>query len=146
MGYNSSMKNKTMETKAEKQWDILIIPCWGESYLSRLIIKAAEELTAQNKVRILQEGEIDDLETVKEAIRHSDRCITVDGCDKHCMIKKMNEQQCRTEFNLNLVELGIDDRQQTDLHPEDLELAQNGILAASSRISPKHPVFPGCCC
>lgn len=139
------MTYKTMETTTEKQWDILIIPCWGESYLSRLIVKAAEELTAKNKVKILQEKEIDDLKTLKEAIRNSDRCITVDGCDKQCMIKKMKEHQCRTEFDLNLADLGIEERQQTDLHPEDLELAQNGILAASSRVSLKHPVFPGCC-
>lgn len=140
------MENKTVDTKTEKKWDILIIPCWKQSYLSRLSVKAAETLITNNKVRILQEVEIKDLKTVKEAIRHSDRCITVDGCDKHCMIKRMREQYGGTEFDLNLAELGIDERQQKELHPEDLELVQNGILAASSRVSLKHPVFPGCCC
>lgn len=140
------MEHKTMETKAEKQWDILIIPCWGESYLSRLSVKAAEALSTENAVRILQEAEIEDLEVVKEAMRHSDRSITVDGCDNHCMIKKLKDRQCRVEFNLNLADLGIDERQQMNLDPEDLELAQNGILAASARISLQPPRLPGCCC
>lgn len=135
-----------METAAEKKWDILIIPCRGDSYLARLVVEAAEELADQNRVRVLLEKEMDDLETVKEAISNSDRCVTVDGCEKQCILKKLKEQQCRTEFELNLAEMGIDDRQQTDLDPEDLDLAKNAILAASFRVSLKPPLFPGCCC
>lgn len=135
-----------MQKTAQKEWDILIIPCGGESYLGRLVVRAAEELALTYKVRILQEKENDDPRTTKEAIRSSDRCIIVDGCDKQCMLDKMKEYRCKTEFELNLSEMGIADRQQKDLLPEDLELAKDAIVAASSRVSLKPPVFPGCCC
>lgn len=130
----------------KKVYDILIIPCFGDSYLARLVVEAAEELTVNHKVRVLLENEIKDLETVRKAINSSDRCITVDGCHKQCMLEKLKEQKCITEFTLNLTEMGIDDRQQVELDPEDIELAKNSIYAASYRVSQKPPLFPGCCC
>lgn len=135
-----------METVCQKEWDILIIPCWGESYLARLVLEAAEELAAEKKVRVLQEKEIGDLETVKEAINNSDRCITADGCNKQCMLERLEGHKCRTEFNLNLTEIGINDKEQRELDPEDLELAKSLILAVSLRFSLGPPVLPGCCC
>lgn len=135
-----------METITQKRWDLLIIPCWGDSYPARLVVQAAKELTLQSKIRVLQKKEIDHPGTIKEALINSDRCIIVDGCYKRCMIKKLKEYQGKTEFELNLTDIGIDNRQQVDLDPEDLELTKNAILAASTRISMKHPIFPGCCC
>lgn len=135
-----------MNNGAQKNWDLLIIPCWGESYLARIVAAAAEELAGRDQVRVIGEKEVGDLQAVLEAIDKSDRCITVDGCESRCMMRKMAGHQCKTEFELVLTDMGIEDLEQTHLLVADLDLAKDAILAASTRISPKHPVFPGCCC
>ena len=130
----------------EPEWELLIIPCRGESSLARLAVTAAVELSKRNGVRVLGAEESGERLAVKAALGCSDRTITVDGCVRQCMLKQLASLQAETEFHLILSELGIEDRDDAPLSPDDLDLARDAIVAAATRISSLHPRIPGCSC
>lgn len=135
-----------MQTKSENGLELAIIPCSCDSYLGRLTTAAARALQKGKDIHLINIHKMGDLARLKETPLSDARTIAVDGCSERCVKKQLNEKKIDVEFYLNLADLAIEERYSPELDIGDLELARDGITAASVRIDSPFPMFPGCCC
>lgn len=127
--------------------DLLIIPCACQSYLGKLPVIAARALAVQAGICCFESGEDQDGTLLRQTLDNADRTIVVDGCEKRCMEKEMQQYDLVSEFHLTLTDLGIEEQSgPIRNHEENLLLAQDGIVAESTRASETFPRIPGCGC
>lgn len=134
-----------MSVVSEKR-DLLIIPCECEWYLGRVTAAAAEELSRRPGVLSLKLQPGADTGLLGREIDDSDRCIAVDGCEEQCISKILKDLNVDCEFHLVLADLGIEELSEVGATTEDIQLAIDGILSESTRVSNIIPRLPGCCC
>jgi len=126
---------------------LLIIPCSCPNYTGRLTQKAAQILAEKKQLRLADAMTSEGLQLINSSIAAGDPVIAVDGCQGCCVKRELDRHRLIVEFYLNLVDLGIEEFETDSLDTGDLELAQDAIIASSTRKKDQFPRFnSGCFC
>ena len=124
---------------------ILILPCAGDSNVGCLTLLAARKLTRDGRATLVDEKKLNfSLNKQKSIVEHLP-FVVVDGCEKRCARKRLEETGHDFEFHLSLDDLGIEKTEGKKVLEEDLQLTCDAIIAESTRLSETPPKILGTC-
>lgn len=125
---------------------IRILPCAGKSKVGLLTLRAAQELILEGRGEWVTSRQIADFQLHGITATDSSPFIVVDGCEKQCGRKHLETLECDFEFHLSLSDLGIEETEDDEIDGDALQLAKDGIISESTRLSEHPPMIPGGCC
>lgn len=128
---------------------LFMLPCAGASPVGQLTVQAVQELVLEGRGEWVRFGKI--VELIEKLSRGGGRSagsptfIAVDGCGRQCLRKYLKTLQYDPEFHLSLEDLGIAEQDACEIAYETMQLAKDGIIAGSTRVSEQLPMFLGGC-
>jgi uncharacterized metal-binding protein len=123
-----------------------IFPCGGNSSVGQLTVLASQELILEGKGEWVYSTRIKDLQKLGNGAIDSSPFIVVDGCEKQCGRKYLEQSAYDFEFHLSLEDLGIENLGNSDFEEDDdVQLVKDAIIAESTRVTEQPPAILGGC-
>jgi uncharacterized metal-binding protein len=126
---------------------ICLLPCAGLSSVGQLTRHAVQELVLEGKGEWLTCTQDADLQIIILKLTDIAPFVVVDGCEQHCVKKRLEAINCKFEFHLCLADLGIEKTESAGADGDELQLVKDAIVAECSQVSERPPIImTGCSC